>query len=226
MSSSLKVVFVKKTGTLKETMIDPNKLTKMKLQHTYIYRHPKNSLNVKIAVYGNLSGNAGQENKYEFPPPIDKTLFFGDCILVKYTDTILQPTELTTKEWKTIYDHLYGGFEDLTDDLTDDDGEEDEPTDPTIQFTKEGYMKDGMIVDDDFEEPDGDDGSDGDGDGDDSYEPPKKAKKPVIPKTPKATKTPKPPKATKQPKPNKPQKPTAPDSLTCKNELTEEEYID
>ena len=77
-----------------------------------------------IAVYGKTTGRATQENKFEFPPPIDTTLFFGNCIIVnKKGDKIVN---LPADEWDSIYEYLYGGFE----DLGDDDGEEEEDGQP------------------------------------------------------------------------------------------------
>ena len=35
-----------------------------------------------ITLYGKLTGRAGQENKYEFPPPVDTELYFGKCAIV------------------------------------------------------------------------------------------------------------------------------------------------
>ena len=101
-----------------------------------------------VDLYGKTNGRAGQENKYEFPPPVDNTLFFGSCVLVcKTQNTVI---DISTKEWETVYDQLYGGFEDLSGKDTDDETDEDE--DDTRPRTKEGYVKDGFIVDDDNEE--------------------------------------------------------------------------
>jgi hypothetical protein len=99
-----------------------------------------------IRLYGKTSGQAGQENKYEFPPPIDTTLFFGKCILVNIINEI--PLNLSQNEWATIYEELYGGFE----DIGADDSESDEESDIELPTTKEGYVKDGFIVDDSAEE--------------------------------------------------------------------------
>ena len=33
-----------------------------------------------IQMYGKLDGKANMENKYEFPPPVDKSLFFGSDV--------------------------------------------------------------------------------------------------------------------------------------------------
>ena len=35
-----------------------------------------------ISVFGKIKGKANYENKYEFPPPIDKHLFFGSCAII------------------------------------------------------------------------------------------------------------------------------------------------
>ena len=34
-----------------------------------------------IAVFAKTDGRANCENKYDFPPPIDNTLFFGNCAI-------------------------------------------------------------------------------------------------------------------------------------------------
>lgn len=104
-----------------------------------------------VHVYGKITGRAGQENKYEFPPPIDKTLFFGTVVLVAKVDDVA--THLSLEEWETMYDAFMGGFEDLGTDDTDDTTEEDEV--PGVQKTRDGYLKDdGFVVDDDDDEED------------------------------------------------------------------------
>ena len=34
------------------------------------------------------SGRAGSENKFEFPPPVDNELYFGNCILLNLKGNI------------------------------------------------------------------------------------------------------------------------------------------
>jgi hypothetical protein len=98
-----------------------------------------------IYVYGKTEGRANTENKYEFPPPIDNDLFFGNCLIINSVDGELE--NLSVNEWEVIYEHLYGGFDDLNEDEEESvDEEEDVPR------TKSGYVKDDFIVDDDFEE--------------------------------------------------------------------------
>lgn len=113
-----------------------------------------------ISLYGKVSGKAGQENKYDFPPPVDNTLFFGSCILVNNLSEDKTKIDSVSKdEWKILYDHLFGGFEDLgSEDSDESDDEEDE--DAGLPRTKSGYAKDGFIVEDDAIEDEDDNESD------------------------------------------------------------------
>ena len=98
-----------------------------------------------IELYGKTAGRAGQENKYEFPPPVDTILFFGSCVLVcKRQDVVI---DIYPKDWEKIYEQLYGGFEDISSNDSDEEMESEE--DENIPKTKDGYVKDGFIVDDD-----------------------------------------------------------------------------
>jgi len=101
----------------------------------------------KIVVFGKTVGNAGQENNYDFPPPIDTTLFFGNILIIRY-DKEGKPTHLNITDWKSIYKSLFGGFECL--DETDDDDSEEEIDESTLD--KYGYEKDGFVVEDEEEE--------------------------------------------------------------------------
>lgn len=107
-----------------------------------------------ITLYGKTTGRANQENKYEFPPPVDNTLFFGSCILTNTDNDEL--LNLTAKEWSSIYDYLYGGFEDLDDENSDDDEDFDDEELIGAKITKEGYVKDDFIVEDDEDDLDDD----------------------------------------------------------------------
>jgi hypothetical protein len=174
-----------------------------------------------ICVYGKTTGRANQENKYEFPPPIDTTLFFGNCIVFnKGSDEDETVGNLTQKEWDDIYDYLYGGFEELGSEEEDDD-EEDEDDD--VPRTKTGYAKDGFVVDDDeVEEEDDDDSKESEQEESEEEYIPKKRKTRATKATPKE-------KTTKKSKAQT--KPTVFDTkveetyLDCTSELSEEEYV-
>jgi len=97
-----------------------------------------NDKTYSISVYGKITGKANQENKYEFPPPIDTTLFFGNCIIInKRLDKVVSISE---EEWESVYDYLFGGFDELGEDDSEDEEEEDE--DDGLPRTKDGYVKD------------------------------------------------------------------------------------
>jgi hypothetical protein len=98
-----------------------------------------------VSLYGKTEGKANQENKYDFPPPVDNVLFFGSCILVNKNENG-EANNISEDEWDKIYEKLFGGFENIGNKDSDDDDEDEEYDGPT---TKDGYAKDGFVVDDD-----------------------------------------------------------------------------
>ena len=106
-----------------------------------------------IEVHAKTNGRAGSENKYDFPPPIDTKLFFGSCaILAKKQDLNgsgnFKYSNLTLDLWEKMYEKLFGGFEDLVLTAIEDENEIDELENiPKEKKTKDGYLKDGFVVD-------------------------------------------------------------------------------
>lgn len=99
-----------------------------------------------ISLFAKTTGNAGQENKYDLPPPVDDVLYYGKSILINEDGS-----DLTLRMWHKIYEALFGGFEDIGDE--DSEEEEEEEEDLTgVELTKEGYMKDSFIADDEESE--------------------------------------------------------------------------
>lgn len=153
---TIKIVIVEKTGALKEQSLKEFKTSELykkaalKSGDGFVHQHSWVVQNHTFELYAKTEGRAGQENKYDFPPPVDTELFFGSCVLVKKREGDV--CDLTITEWEKTYEHLFGGFEDLgSSDSEDDDDEED---DDMIPKTKEGYKKDGFVVDDDEEDED------------------------------------------------------------------------
>ena len=99
-----------------------------------------------VSVWAKKTGKANFENKYDFPPPIDKDLFFGTCAIVRTSDDGSAFLDLTKETWLKIYEKLFGGFEDIGDE---DEYSEDElaNVDPSL-LTANGYLKDGFVVSD------------------------------------------------------------------------------
>jgi hypothetical protein len=104
-----------------------------------------------IQVFAKSDGRANSENKYDFPPPIDTKLFYGSCAIVgqvKKDDGSKCYVNLSLVLWNKIYEKLFGGFEDLVATAKEDDEEEDELDNvPKEKKTKQGYLKDGFVVD-------------------------------------------------------------------------------
>ena len=148
----VKIIIVEKSGELKE--LNYKNDDKGELYKMGGFKHDKGfecevSWELKSTdkktynynVYGKKTGKTNYENKYDFPPPIDNTLFFNNCLITKTRKGKFY--DLTLEEWFTVYEELFGGFEDLVSE------EESEEEEYEGEFTKEGYAKDGFIVDDD-----------------------------------------------------------------------------
>ena len=110
-----------------------------------------------IILFGKNIGKAGNENKYDFPPPIDTNLFYGKLCLVKATiddsdDNLrLFLGDLTLREWEKTYAALFGGFHDC-DEEEDYESDDNEDIYAELPSTKDGYAKDGFVVADDDED--------------------------------------------------------------------------
>jgi hypothetical protein len=110
-----------------------------------------------VSVYAKMNGRANNENKYDFPPPIDNHLFFGSCAIVAQNEK-QEYISLNIDLWNTLYEKLFGGFEDLAATALEDEQEIDELANvPKEKKTKEGYLKDGFVVSEEGEEELGED---------------------------------------------------------------------
>jgi hypothetical protein len=125
---------------------------------------------ITVELWARSDGQANQENKYDFPPPVDSELFFGNCALLA-RDSNTNMIDLTVEKWNKVYEHLFGGFETLADNEDEDDEEEDELDNvPSSMKTKDGYLKDGFIIEDALEDGIDSDNNEHDEDGEDEDE--------------------------------------------------------
>ena len=158
-------VIVERNGSLKdsdikESLICAEELSKKckfkkvdgfikRTQWGYSSKNEKENVSSKITVelWAKDDGIANSENKYDFPPPVDSELFFGACALVA-RDSKNNYINLTKDKWNKIYEYLFGGFESLVANDDDDDDEEDElESISKNKKTRDGYLKDGFVVD-------------------------------------------------------------------------------
>jgi hypothetical protein len=165
MSQTLTIIIVEKGGSLKQLSVKDYKKEELYKKCGFKKENGfslQTEWNVKIdgekytiMLYGKIDGKAGMENKYDFPPPVDTTLFFGSCALVALSkkDNIKTDNNsvinLTVPLWNKIYEKLFGGFDDLALTCGDDEEEEDEleKIPKSMKTKKGGYLKDGFVVD-------------------------------------------------------------------------------
>jgi hypothetical protein len=161
MSQPLSIVIVEKGGSLKALSIKDFKAEELYKKCGFKKGEDflkQNEWNAKydgkkyfVEVFAKTDGRPNSENKYDFPPPIDKKLFFGNCAILAYIkkeDGSKVYTDLSLPLWNKIYEKLFGGFEDLAVTAAEDDEEEDELANvPKEKKTKQGYLKDGFVVD-------------------------------------------------------------------------------
>jgi hypothetical protein len=161
MTQPLDVIIVERLGSLKMLSIKDFKVEELYKKCGFKKAEDFNKQiewNVKydgkkylIQVFAKADGRANSENKYDFPPPIDSKLFYGSCAIVaqvKKDDGSKGYSNLTLSLWNKIYEKLFGGFEDLAATAKKDEEEEDELENvPKEKKTKQGYLKDGFVVD-------------------------------------------------------------------------------
>jgi hypothetical protein len=158
---ALNIVIVEKTGVLKSLAIKEFKEEELfkkcgfKKAEDFVKQN-EGSMKTEgrkyiIQVFAKTEGRPNSENKYDFPPPIDTKLFFGNCAIVakiRNDDGTISFTNLSLEMWERMYEKLFGGFEDLTSTAAEDENEEDELENvPQNKKTKHGYLKDGFVVD-------------------------------------------------------------------------------
>ena len=161
MSQPLDIIIVERLGSLKLLSIKDFKQEELYKKCGFKKAEDFNKQiewNVKydgkkyfIQVFAKADGRANSENKYDFPPPIDSKLFYGSCAIiaqVKKDDGSKVYSNLSLPLWNKIYEKLFGGFEDLATTAKEDEEEEDELANvPKEKKTKQGYLKDGFVVD-------------------------------------------------------------------------------
>jgi len=123
----MSVVIVDKKGNLSSDTIQSYE-SYGTLQHTW------KTLKYEIQLYGKTDGKAGNENKYDFPPPVDNVLFFDKCVLVNPSG------EMTIEKWNDFYESIMQ-FEDIAE--TESESEEEVEGEYS-----NGYLKDGFVVSD------------------------------------------------------------------------------
>jgi len=103
-----------------------------------------------VHLYGYKTGKAGTENKHELPPPHDNVLLFGEAVLVGMEGGAV--VNFTSEMFKTFYNTIMGGF----DDIDSDEEEED------VDLEDVEDVDDEKDDEKDDEDDEGDEGDEGD----------------------------------------------------------------
>ena len=160
---NLGILIVEKGGSIKDTVVKEYKENELfkkcgfKKEDGFVKQTTWASVKINgvkyiVDLYGKTEGKANTENKYDFPPPVDNTLFFGSCALVCRNEES-KMISLSLELWNKIYEKLFGGFENLADTCIEDEEEDDELAGVSAEKkTKQGYLKDGFVVDSEEDE--------------------------------------------------------------------------
>lgn len=157
------IIIVKKTGELQSNVVKNLKVEEVykkcgfrkaldfKQIHTWKTPTKIDDTIFWVTLFARDDGKANNENKYDLPPPIDSSLYFGNMALVAHSEKDCQDDniiDLSIQNWEVFYEKLFGGFEDLNQTKESDENEIDELANvPNEMKTKNGYLKDGFVVD-------------------------------------------------------------------------------
>lgn len=156
----VKVVFVSKDASLNEKSVKNLDLKTLHVkcnvkQDSFAKRHTWKVKGAYYSVYAKDTGRHSSENKYDLPPPVDEELYFNTMAILKHSDEKItndNVVDLTKEEWEKTYEHLFGGFENLDDTSGEMSVDDEEENLSESEKTKQGYKKDGFVVDDDDED--------------------------------------------------------------------------
>lgn len=156
----VKVVFVSKDASLNEKSVKNLDLKTLHVkcnvkEDSFGKRHTWKVKGAYYSVYAKDTGRHSSENKYDLPPPVDEELYFNTMAILKHSDEKItndNVVDLTKEEWEKTYEHLFGGFENLDDTSGEMSVDEEEENLSESEKTKQGYKKDGFVVDDDDED--------------------------------------------------------------------------
>ena len=155
-------IVIEKTGTIKEVSVKNINVEELykkcgfRKEEGFENRNTWDNVKLgnhiyTVQLWGKIEGKANTENKYDFPPPFDTQLLFGNCALVQ-VDKHNKFTSLNKEQWLKMYETLFGGFEEIDNDEDELEQDELETIKKDMKTKKGGYLKDGFVVDSTSEE--------------------------------------------------------------------------
>jgi hypothetical protein len=144
--NNMQLVVIRKNGLL---VCDNSYDEEVPIIHEWVVKS-----DFKLCVHGRKTGKFNKVNRYEFPPPIESILLYGDVYILGYkkgSNNKFGQVNLSVETWNSFYNAMFC-FENLLSSETTDEDEFDElKLVPAHKKTKHGYLKDGFVVDDDDE---------------------------------------------------------------------------
>ena len=154
----MKIILIERNGDVKQIS------TKNKLEMKELYKKCKfrndNDFDKRatwtcdgsyISIYAKDSGKSKTENKTELPAPIDVPLYFGPILVLRHSDEKITETniiDMTKDVWDNFYEKSMGG----SVSLGEEDSYSEEEIHPEEDLTKDGYLKDGFVVEEEEED--------------------------------------------------------------------------
>ena len=83
-----------------------------------------------ISIFAFNKGTAGNENKTELPPPLDKQLYFNNIFVIAHNNN--KVVDLSKSEYEEFYETSFGGFDDINSE--DSWSEEEESNSEDREF--------------------------------------------------------------------------------------------
>lgn len=107
---------------------------KLRKKHDFEYK------NKKVSIFAWDDGEAGDENKHELPPPIDKELWFGNSYMIAHINN--SPVDFDENDFKNLMSKEFEEF----DDIGSDDSWSDEES-----VVSDDSINDFIVEDDRFD---------------------------------------------------------------------------
>ena len=136
-----------------------------------------------ISIFAFNEGKAGNENKTELPPPLDKQLYFNNIFVIGHNNN--KVVDLNKSEYEEFYETSFGGFDDINSE--DSWSEEEESNsedrefivndDEEIEQRSESEEEEEYISEEETEESEEELNLESDSSGKDKDESPKSSKK-------------------------------------------------
>jgi hypothetical protein len=151
-SNEKTILLIEKTGLVKELQIKedfPSKEFYKKaglksltgFAEQYVWETQLEDVKYSISLFGKKSGRVSK-NVYDFPPPLEDSAFYGNCLIVNNLGSI------NKQQWSEVFEIIYEKYQ--------DNGDNDDEPDDEDEIEKESDDEESNIDEADIEDLDED----------------------------------------------------------------------